>query len=151
MSSQNSRIRLVIATGARSSFALLLMLAAANASAAVTHKYTFNDGTANDVIGPAEGTLVNGPTFTFDGQVDLDGADDYVSLPGATIAINTYANVTLEAWFTADALPAWQRIYDFGDTSPTNLGRNYIFYSPSSGPGDHRAVISDADPGYTSE
>jgi hypothetical protein len=152
MSLQNSTIRLVIAVGARASLAALLTAnATPELSAAVTHQYTFNDGTANDSVGTAHGMFVNGPTVTFDGQVDLDGVNDYVSLPGGTIAINTYTNVTLEAWFTIDAAPGWQRLYDFGDTNPNNLGRNYIFYSPSSGPGDHRAVISDADPGFNSE
>ena len=129
----------------------LATLMASQASATLRHLYTFNDGTANDSAGAAHGTLVNGAAPTFDGQVDLDGADDYVSLPGGTIAINTYTNVTLESWFTLEATPAWQRLYDFGDTNVDNLGRNYIFYSPSSGGGDHRAVISDADPGFNSE
>ncbi len=152
MSLQNLTIRLVIAAGGRAGLAaLFVVLTLPVADAAVTHQYTFNDGTANDSVGTAHGMLVNGPTITFDGQVDLDGANDYVSLPGGTIAINTYTNVTLEAWFTMDVAQNWQRIYDFGDTSPTNLGRNYIFYSPSSGGGDHRAVISDADPGFNSE
>jgi hypothetical protein len=129
----------------------LATLMASQASATLRHLYTFNDGTANDSAGTAHGTLVNGAATTFDGQVDLDGADDYVDLPGGTIAINTYTNVTLESWFTLDATPAWQRLYDFGDTNVDNLGRNYIFYSPSTGLGDHRAVISDADPGFNSE
>ncbi|MCA9234639.1 MAG: PEP-CTERM sorting domain-containing protein [Planctomycetales bacterium] len=118
---------------------------------AITHQYTFNNGTADDAVGAANGTLVNGTTVTLDGQADLDGVNDYIDLPGATIAINTYTAVTLEAWFTMDAAPGWQRLFDFGDTNASNLGRNYIFYSPSSGPGDQRAVISDADPGYNSE
>ena len=152
MSLQNSQIRLVIAFSRIAGMALAITaIVASTGLAAVTHRWTFNDGTANDSVGTAHGTLNGGPTVTFDGQLDLDGVDDYVSLPGGTIAINTYANVTLEAWFTMDATPAWQRIYDFGDTNASNLGRNYIFYSPSSGGGDHRAVISDADPGYNSE
>jgi Concanavalin A-like lectin/glucanases superfamily len=152
MSLQNSTIRLVIAVGSSAGLAAMLLIAAASsATAAVTHQYTFNDGTANDSVGAANGTFIGGLGVTLDGQADLDGVDDYVSLPGGTIAINTYTNVTLEGWFTMDAAPAWQRLYDFGDTNPENLGRNYIFYSPSSGPGDHRAVISDADPGFNSE
>ena len=139
------------AAGLAGTAAVAILTGVTPAYGALTHKYTFNDGTANDSVGAAHGTFVNGPTVTFDGQVDLDGVNDYVSLPGPTIAINTYSAVTLETWFTMDVAQGWQRIYDFGDTSPDNLGRNYIFYSPSSGPGDHRAVISDADPGYLSE
>jgi hypothetical protein len=150
MSLQNSTIRLV-AVIAQAGLALFVAISAAPARGAVTHQYTFNDGTANDSVGSAHGTLVNGTAVTFDGQADLDGNNDYVSLPGGTIAINTYTSATLEAWFTLDATPAWQRLYDFGDTNAENLGRNYIFYSPSSGAGDHRAVISDADPGFNSE
>lgn len=136
------------------SLAALLLIAATTANAAITHRYTFNDGTANDSVGTAHGTFQNGPTVTFDGQVALDGANDYVSLPGPAIAVNGYSAITLEAWFTINAAPAWQRLWDFGATDAgTNLGYNYIFYSPSSGatPADNRAVISDTNPGYNSE
>jgi hypothetical protein len=137
--------------GAGALAVLVAGLMSAPAHAVLKHKYTFNDNTANDSQGSANGTLVGGPTFTFDGQINLDGIDDYVDLPGATININAYSAVTLEAWFTINATPAWQRLYDFGDTNAGNLGRNYIFYSPSSGGNDNRAVISDADPGFNSE
>ena len=68
------------------------------AQAVLTHKYTFNDGTANDsvVVTPANGTLTNGATTTLGGQLALDGVNDFVDLPGATVAINTYTDATFE-------------------------------------------------------
>jgi hypothetical protein len=34
------------------------------ASAALTHRYSFNDNTANDSVGTSHGLAVNGPTFS---------------------------------------------------------------------------------------
>ena len=89
--------------------------------------------------------------MTLGGQVALDGVNDFVDLPGATIAINTYTNASFEGWFTLNATPAWQRLFDFGNTNAGNQGANYIFYSPSSGPGDNRAALTNSNPGGGAE
>jgi hypothetical protein len=128
--------------------ALFAFGSAVGSRADVLHKYTFN-GNANDTgtLGTANGTLSMGATVTLGGQVALDGVNDFVDLPGATIAINTYTNATFEGWFTLNATPAWQRLFDFGNTNANNQGANYIFYSPSSGGNDSRAALTNSDPG----
>jgi hypothetical protein len=114
----------------------------------VTHLYTFN-GNADDTgtVGTADGTLTNGATVSVGGQAVLDGVDDFVNLPGAAIGINAYANATFEGWFTINAQPAWQRLFDFGNTNAANQGENYIFYSPTSGGNDSRAAITNGGGG----
>ncbi len=145
---------LAVAARRRAGLAALLLAAmgpAMTAQADLTHKYTFNDGTANDSVGTAHGALINGATVSVGGQAALDGLDDYVDLPGPTIAINTYTDTTFEAWFTINAQPNWIRLFDFGDTNADGLGRQYFFYTPSSGPGDNRAALSSTDPGFNLE
>ena len=46
---------------ARSCLAVLVVVAPAFAGAALTHRYSFNDGTARDSAGAAHGVAVNGP------------------------------------------------------------------------------------------
>ena len=74
-------------------------LFASPASAAVKHLYTFNDGTVNDSVGGAHGTLEGGATAAT-GQLILGGGTQHASLPGPTIAINTFTELTVETWLT---------------------------------------------------
>ncbi|MCA9234640.1 MAG: PEP-CTERM sorting domain-containing protein [Planctomycetales bacterium] len=85
------------------------MAMAANSWAGLTHLYTFNDGTANDSVGAANGTLFGGATVS-GGELVLPGgltnvtvssADNvgpYASLDAGAIAVNTYSALTLELW-----------------------------------------------------
>lgn len=60
------------------------------------HQWTFNDGTANDLIGDSNGVLKNGASI-IDGKLVLDGIDDYVrTLPLKT----SIRSKTLMAWVT---------------------------------------------------
>jgi hypothetical protein len=105
----------------------------ATAAAALIHQYTFNEGTANDSVGTANGTLMGGATVS-GGQVHLSGAStQFVNLPGPTIAINTYTDATFEGWFTYNnSASHWQRLFDFGPAySDPNPG-HYLFYTPDS-------------------
>jgi hypothetical protein len=80
------------------------------------------DGTDNG----RSGTLVNGPTWVAGktgNAVNLDGSNDYVTLP--TGAINGLTTATFAAWVNLDALANWQRVFDFG--TGTN---NYLFLTP---------------------
>jgi hypothetical protein len=122
-------------------------------SAVLAHRWSFNtSGQALDSVGGAHGAL-SGAAEAAGGVVTLPGGtEDFVNLPGAVIAINTYTDATFEGWFTFNGGGLWQRLFDFGDTNPeTNLGRNYIFYTPNAEGGFNRAVVSDADPGFPSE
>ena len=116
-------------------------LLTSTATAVLTHQYTFNDGTANDSVGTANGTLMGGAMVS-GGQVHLSGAaTDFVNLPGSSIAINTYTDATFEGWFAYNNLASqWQRLFDFG-ANDGFMGSQYIFYSPDSDQADNRAAI----------
>lgn len=114
-----------------------------SAAGAIVRQYTFNDGTAQDSIGTAHGTLQGNATVKF-GALDLSGnVGDYVNLPANTINITSFTDATFEAWFTWRGGGAWQRVFDFGRTV-TGSGRDYIFYTPSNG-GDNRAAFRDSN------
>jgi hypothetical protein len=86
--------------------------------AALLHRYTF-DGTGTSVtdsIGTAHGTVMNAQ-LSGNGTVVLAGGstDQYVDLPNGIIKQLT--NATFEAWVTWNGGGAWQRIFDFGDSS----------------------------------
>ncbi len=114
------------------------------AQATLIHQYTFNDGTANDSVGGANGTLVGGATIT-NGQLDLNGSNtQYVSLPAATIDISSYTAVSFSIWFTAPTTPAVNsQLFAFGGDYSGN-GYGYIIANPNSGGSspDYRTAIS---------
>jgi len=119
------------------------LIAEAAVEAAVVRQYTFNDGTAQDLVGTADGTLQGNATINF-GTLELSGnGGDYLSLPANTINITSFTDATFEAWFTWRGGGAWQRVFDFGRTVTGN-GRDYIFYTPSNG-GDNRAAFRDSN------
>lgn len=121
-------------------------------SAPPVHRYSFNDGTANDALGTLHGTPLGGATIS-GGSVNLSGAAQYVNFPGNDIAALGAATgaVSIEAWGTYNsATGTWSRVFDFGAVSGNN-GRNYVFVTPRSGNGGTRAAISDADPGFNNE
>jgi hypothetical protein len=88
----------------------------------ITHRYSFNDGTANDSIGSANGVLVNGASVSGgklvlanDGVQTNASIGQYVSLP---VNILHTRNFTLETWFTYGGGHPWQRIIDLGNSVP---------------------------------
>ena len=52
-------------------WACVALLLASSADAALTHRYSFNDGTANDSIGSANGTVVGTNGSISGGQLDF--------------------------------------------------------------------------------
>jgi len=117
---------------------------------ALIHRYSFNDGTANDSVGHANGKLV-GAVRILDGQARFDGtAGEVIELPANGpdgINVNTLHAVTVEAWFTVQSEKDWARIFDFGTTAATEGGvggAQYLFFVPHAGFfDDARAVICD--------
>src|SRR5438034_115595 len=90
-----------LAQAAVSAAAAAAILAAANlAKADLTHRYSFNDGTANDSIGGANGLLVNpdGLATITGGQVNFanNGVNNnvltghYVDLPNGIAATSSF-------------------------------------------------------------
>lgn len=137
--------------------ALLTALHASTAQAVLVHKYTFNNGNANDSVGTAHGTIIDPgavtANFTSSGQLNLSGNggnpsnnitnDAYVNLPNGII--NAAANsgtsgaISFEFWATVSQQRTWQRLGDFGkgtgaeDVSSDGLGGDYMLISPNSG------------------
>jgi hypothetical protein len=93
------------------------------------HSYTFEDGTAKDVVGNADGILKGTGTIA-NGAYKAAANGDYIELPAANIAINTYSSITLEGYIYSDVdnTPATMMAY-FGG-SENNLGGNGYFFTP---------------------
>jgi alpha-L-arabinofuranosidase len=114
------------------------------------HRYSFNDGTANDSVGTANGTFYNasGNASIANGQLNLVGSSgDYVDLgPGIITTTNiTTGAVTFEAWATFNPVNgAWARLFDFGNISGSS-GGNYVFLTANSAAngGNARLALSD--------
>jgi hypothetical protein len=125
------------------------------ARAVLAHRYTFS-GNANDSVGTAHGTLVNGggsSGYYLNGQLVVTGntgqgsnaisADAYVDLPNGVISQSatsgTSGAISLEWWATIGTQRTWQRLGDFGtanggeNVSDGGGMTNYIQITPNSG------------------
>ena len=76
--------------------------AAGPAQAGLVHRWTFNDGTANDSVGTANGTLYGTATI-IDGRLELSGSSGDNRME-ATLGAPLGVNKTLVAWFTLSSL-----------------------------------------------
>jgi hypothetical protein len=123
---------------------------------ALVHRYDF-EGTGTvvtDRVGTAHGSVKGGAMLSVaagKGVVVLGGGTtgSYVDLPNKLLSPLTSA--TLEAWVTWGGGAAWQRIFDFGDTTNTTPednpanGKSYLFLTPTTdaaATGVMRAVYS---------
>jgi Concanavalin A-like lectin/glucanases superfamily len=113
---------------------------------ALAHRYDF-EGTGTvvtDRVGTSHGSVEGGASLSQvggKGAVVLAGgaAGSYVDLPNGLVSALT--NATLEAWVTWGGGAAWQRIFDFGDSTnatpednPAN-GKSYLFVTPTTDAG----------------
>jgi hypothetical protein len=114
-------------------------------TANLVHSWTFDDGTADDSVGDANGTLVGGAAIV-DGALVTTAQDQWMEMPGDVIAINTLEEVTVEAWYTptAGANASWSMLAYFGD-SVDGLGSNGFFITSARGDDKSRAAISVGD------
>jgi hypothetical protein len=113
------------------------------------HRYDFEGTgtTVTDRVGTSHGVLKNASLSKLSGKgVVLFGGGTsgaYVDLPNGILSSLT--NATLEAWVTWGGGSAWQRIFDFGDSTnatPENnpgLGKTYLMLTPA-GSGGHATV-----------
>lgn len=62
----------------------------------LTHSWTFNDGTANDYVGSANGTLMGGAGIEA-GSLFMYDINQWMEMPADVIALNTYNEITIEA------------------------------------------------------
>lgn len=108
---------------------------------ALSHRYAFEgSGTVvTDSVGDLDGAIVGGAKLSkLDGKgvVVLGGgtSGSYVNLPNGILSSLT--NATLEAWVTWGGGSAWQRIFDFGDSTSSTpednpaSGKTYLFLTP---------------------
>ncbi len=116
------------------------------------HRYTFNESpdgvTVPDVVGGADGTLVNrtGMAVIADGQATMgndgsqtanSGTGDYIDLPNGLIS--SLSQMTIQCWatYTDDDLAIWGRILSFGtsdggeDQSPSGSTTGYLTIQPN--------------------
>ncbi len=104
--------------------------------ATLAHRYSFT-ADAQDSVGTAHGSLVNGATIV-GGAVVLDGINQYVDLPNGLVA--GYNNITVEAWLIDNTVGNWARLWDFGNSSGGEdfpigagpVGTQYMFVTPQS-------------------
>ncbi|MDF1571119.1 MAG: cadherin-like beta sandwich domain-containing protein [Bacteroidales bacterium] len=96
--------------------------------ATMMHSYTFEDGTANDVVGTAHGTVVAGTIAN--GAYTAATAGDIIELPAADIAINTYTAVTLEGYILADVDNTGATMMAYFGGNENNVGGNGYFFTP---------------------
>jgi autotransporter-associated beta strand protein len=123
----------------------------------MTHRYSFNDDTANDSVGAANGVFVNptGSGIISGGQVFFGNTgtsndvtlNNYVDLPNN---IANTPNFTIEGWASWGGGNDWQRIFDFGtntkgeelpgDGVTTYDGTSYYMVTPrtANDPGNGR-------------
>lgn len=111
----------------------------------LTHLYTFNDGTVNDWVGNAHGTLENGATVVA-GRLALanvgvlsgqSSAVQYAKLPANVLGSG---DATIEAWYTAANSANWARVFDIGNQSG-GAGDSYLSFTLQSGTYDSRAIL----------
>lgn len=134
-------------------------------TAILTHRYSFNDGTANDSVGTANGTLkgsasISGGQLLVPNKTSVGPALDYLELPYGVITnatglrtnyndpTATYndASVTVESWATFYPNQyTWAELFDFGNTDSGGLGEYDIHVSVHAGDGDTFIGISDSD------
>jgi hypothetical protein len=110
----------------------------------LAHQYTFDDGTANDSVGQANGALM-GDAVVVDGALVTDGVDDWMEIDGAAIAINTYTTgLTIELWSTqGPENQTYSMAASFGGTWDNGLGKDYLCISTTRGNELSRAMIAN--------
>ncbi|HLP05124.1 MAG TPA: family 43 glycosylhydrolase [Paludibacter sp.] len=108
-----------------------------------THMWTFDDGTAKDVVGSADGTLRGGATIE-NGALKTDANGQYLELPATQLGLTSYPALTMEAWFQSKANNAntgYTMLSYFGNVV-NNMGSNGCFLSVARGDNISRAGIS---------
>jgi len=152
----NSRFRINSSNVCRLMVAVVVSAAgAAPALSAVTNRYTFNDGTANDSVGGAHATLFGTNGSITGGQLVLANTGEGSAAPGATGAYLDFPNhlisnaaisggtnsVTVELWVTMLQNRDWSAAFTAGinsggeDMSGGGGDEPYIQIIPRTGDG----------------
>lgn len=104
---------------------------------ALTHLYPFNDGTANDWVGTAHGTLRNGAAIVngrllLQNGVVTSGQTTKVQHAQLPAGILPDGAATIEVWYTTANAAGWSRVFDIGNQAGV-AGDSYLFLTVSSG------------------
>ncbi|MDP4270338.1 MAG: LamG domain-containing protein, partial [Bacteroidota bacterium] len=110
----------------------------------LTHQWTFDDGTATDIVGGVNGVLNGSATVSGKALNTTNGG--YVNLDAAALAVNTYSQLTVEAWFTSStgANTGYHFLYYFGNTTNNN-GNHFTGFTPARGNDFSRTMIDTGD------
>lgn len=134
--------------------ACVALLFAPSAQAALTHRYSFNDGTANDSVGSSNGTLVGTNGSISGGQLVLANTGEGSETPGTAGAFLDLPNglisssatpggaVTVEMWLTMSQNRDWAAAFSAGvsingenTSNCCNDDQPYIQVIPRTGDG----------------
>lgn len=136
--------------------ALLAVICATPVQAGLLNRYSFNDGTANDSVGAANGTLVGSNGSISGGSLILDNTGEssanpgpdgaYLDLPNGLITsaanADTAGALTIEMWITMAEHRDWSAAFSAGtsingeDTSDCcNGDQPYLQIIPRTGDG----------------
>ena len=109
-------------------------------TANLKHKWTFEDGTANDVVGAVNGTLFGAATVA-NGALNLTTATSWVELNGAALNVKSYPALTVSAWYksVAGGNTGFHFLYYLGESDGN--GKNCTGYTPARGNDRSRALI----------
>jgi alpha-L-arabinofuranosidase len=125
----------------------------------LAHRYSFTNGTANDLVSNANGTLVGNATIT-GGQLVLPNttsaapATDYLRLPSGILlnplngpgTNNNDSAVSVEAWATINPSQyTWANLFDFGNRDASGQSEYDIHVCVHSSDDSTIAGISDSD------
>jgi len=122
----------------------------------LVHRYSFNDGTANDSVGSANGALhgnatVSGGQLVLPNTTSVAPATDYLQLPAGilTNSVNGTNNapaVTVEAWATVKGGQyTWANLFDFGNRDAGGLSEYDTHVCVHANDNSTIAGISDSD------
>jgi hypothetical protein len=130
-------------------FLVLTLIAGSNLNAQVdpgtknlTHSWTFDDGTPNDYVGGANGTLKGGASI-WRGALVTSAQGQWMEMPADIINLNTYDSISIAAWYTPskNANPNFTMLAFFGYTQNT-VGVNYYFITAARQDNVSRTAIS---------
>jgi hypothetical protein len=111
-------------------------------TANLTHQWTFDDGTANDGIGNANGTLRGGANVE-NKALQTTLAGQYLELPVNSLGITTYSSLSMEAWFTSKSgANTGNTMLCYLGNTVNNMGSNGCFISIARADNISRTAIS---------
>jgi len=108
----------------------------------LTHQWTFDNGTANDAIGTANGILQGGASIE-NMALKTSTTGDYLSFDGTALGLNAYSALSTEVWFTsaAGSNTGYTMLSYFGNTTGS-YGYDYLTMSAARGDNFSRTAIS---------